>query len=60
MPSVSRINVVAEAPPSYIAFEGNGRLEAVRQVVAGIPGVLVEVARNAAGDLVCVDVGAQP
>jgi len=43
MPSVSPINVVAEDPSSYIAFEGNGRLEAIRQVVAGIPGVLVEV-----------------
>ena len=43
MPSVSPINVVAEDPSSYIAFEGNGRLEAIRRVVAGIPGVLVEV-----------------
>lgn len=43
MPSVSPINVVAEAPSNYIAFEGNGRLEAIRRVVAGIPGVLVEV-----------------
>jgi hypothetical protein len=43
MPSVSPINVVAEAPSSYIAFEGNGRLEAIRRVATGIPGVLVEV-----------------
>jgi len=43
MPSVSPINVVAEAPSNYIAFEGNGRLEAIRRVVTGIPGVLVEV-----------------
>jgi hypothetical protein len=46
MPSVSPINVVAENPSNYIAFEGNGRLEAIRRVVAGIPGipeVLVEV-----------------
>lgn len=43
MPSVSPINVVAEDPSSYIAFEGNGRLEAIRRVVAGIPAVLVEV-----------------
>lgn len=43
MPSVSPINVVAEDPSHYIAFEGNGRLEAIRRVVAGIPGVLVEV-----------------
>jgi hypothetical protein len=43
MPSVSPINVVADDPSSYIAFEGNGRLEAIRRVVAGIPGVLVEV-----------------
>jgi hypothetical protein len=43
MPSVSPINVVAEDPSTYIAFEGNGRLEAIRRVVAGISGVLVEV-----------------
>jgi len=43
IPSVSPINVVAEDPSNYIAFEGNGRLEAIRRVVAGIPGVLVEV-----------------
>jgi len=43
MPSVSPINVVAENSSSYIAFEGNGRLESIRRVVAGIPGVLVEV-----------------
>jgi hypothetical protein len=43
MPSVSTINVVAEDPSNYIAFEGNGRLEAIRRVVARIPGVLVEV-----------------
>ena len=43
MPSVSPINVVAENPSHYIAFEGNGRLEAIRRVVTGIPGVLVEV-----------------
>ena len=43
MPSVSPINVMAEDPSHYIAFEGNGRLEAIRRVVAGIPGVLVEV-----------------
>jgi hypothetical protein len=43
MPSVSPINVVAEDSANYIAFEGNGRLEAIRRVVAGIPGVLVEV-----------------
>ena len=43
MPSVSPINVVAENPSTYLAFEGNGRLEAIRRVVAGIPGVLVEV-----------------
>lgn len=43
MPSVSPINVLAEDPPNYIAFEGNGRLEAIRQVAAGIPGMLVEV-----------------
>ena len=43
MPSVSPINVVAENPSSYLAFEGNGRLEAIRRVVAGIPGVLIEV-----------------
>jgi len=43
MPSVSPINVVTEDPSNYIAFEGNGRLEAIRRVVAGIPGVLVEV-----------------
>ena len=43
MPSVSPINLVAEDASNYIAFEGNGRLEAIRRVVAGIPGVLVEV-----------------
>ena len=43
MPSVSPINVVAEDSSHHIAFEGNGRLEAIRRVVAGIPGVLVEV-----------------
>jgi hypothetical protein len=43
MPSVSPINVVAEDQFNYIAFEGNGRLEAIRRVVAGFPGVLVEV-----------------
>ena len=43
MPSVSPINVMAEKAAHYIAFEGNGRLEAIRRVVAGIPGVLVEV-----------------
>jgi hypothetical protein len=43
MPSVSPINVVAEDLSSYIAFEGNGRLEAIRRVLAGIPGVLVDV-----------------
>ena len=43
MPSVSPINVVAEDSSHFIAFEGNGRLEAIRRVVAGIPGVLVEV-----------------
>jgi hypothetical protein len=42
MPSVSPINLVAEDPSHYIAFEGNGRLESIRRVVAGIPGVLVE------------------
>jgi len=43
MPSVSPINLVAEDASNYIAFEGNGRLEAIRRVVAGVPGVLVEV-----------------
>ena len=43
MPSVSPINVVAENPSSYIAFEGNGRIEVIRRVVAGIGGVLIEV-----------------
>jgi hypothetical protein len=43
MPSVTPINVVADDPSSYIAIEGNGRLEAIRRVVAGNPGVLVEV-----------------
>ena len=43
MPSVSPINVAVEDPSHYIAFEGNGRLEAIRRVVAGLSGVLVEV-----------------
>jgi hypothetical protein len=43
MPSVSPINVLAEDTSNYIAFEGNGRLVAIRRVVVGIPGVLVEV-----------------
>jgi hypothetical protein len=43
LPSVSWIKVVQEAPESYLAFEGNGRVAAMQAVFAPDDGLLVEV-----------------
>lgn len=43
LPSVSWIKVVEAAPGSYLAFEGNGRIEALQAVFGPADGVSVEV-----------------
>ncbi|MCB1032858.1 MAG: hypothetical protein KDD47_03380 [Acidobacteria bacterium] len=43
LPSVSWIKVVAREPGSYIAFEGNGRLVAMKEVFSEEDGMEVEV-----------------
>jgi hypothetical protein len=43
LPSVSWIKVVKEAPDSYLAFEGNGRIAAMQAVFTPDDGLLVEV-----------------
>lgn len=43
LPSVSWIKVVQENPDSYLAYEGNGRVEAMQQVFSSEDEILVEV-----------------
>ncbi len=43
LPSISWIKVVEEAPDSYLAFEGNGRIAAMQEVFSPEDGLLVEV-----------------
>jgi len=43
LPSVSWIKVVEAAPGVYLAFEGNGRIEALQAVFGPADGVFVEV-----------------
>lgn len=43
LPSVSWIKVVQNGPDSYLAFEGNGRIEAMQRVFAPEDGMQVEV-----------------
>ena len=43
LPSVSWIKVVRAAPDLYLAYEGNGRLEALQQVFAPEDGIRIEV-----------------
>jgi hypothetical protein len=43
IPSVSAIKVVRESPQRYLAYEGNGRLYAMREVFSADDGMQVEV-----------------
>ena len=43
LPSVSWIKVVEAAPGTYLAFEGNGRIEALQAVFTPADGISVEV-----------------
>ncbi|MFP6581432.1 MAG: hypothetical protein VCD00_02625 [Candidatus Hydrogenedentota bacterium] len=43
LPSVSAIKVVQESVDSYIAYEGNGRLAALREIFSEAEGIELEV-----------------
>ena len=43
LPSISAIKVVKQSDDSYIAYEGNGRLAALQEVLSPSDGISIEV-----------------